>query len=90
MKRDLIIEIADILDINFKDAEKALEAVTLTIIKQLQINGIVKVNDLGTFEIKKRKKIEGINLNNEKITIPEVKMITFRASSSLKKKVNKD
>ena len=72
-----------------KDSEIAIRE-TFDIIKtQLMSGNNVSIHGFGVFKISNRKAREGIvPSTGEKIHIPETKVVSFKASSDLKSKVN--
>ena len=89
-KTELVNLIATKADFSKKDAEKALTAVTSSIVDTLANGDDVRLVGFGTFEVRDRKAKEGINpKTKEKITIPAKKVPAFKAGKAFKDAVDK-
>lgn len=85
-KQDLIAAIADAAGITKRAASDALEAFIGTITKELKKGQNVTVTGFGTFRISKRQARTGVNPRNpsQKISIPAMKVPSFKAGKTLK------
>ncbi len=88
-KSDLVDAIADRAGLTKKDADKALQATLETIEDALCEEDKVSLMGFGTFEVRYREERPGRNPSTgEHMTIPASYAPAFRASKSLKDKVN--
>jgi len=77
--------------VSFSFASKFLEDTIETLIEGLKKDNILKINKFGSFIIVSKKKRTGRNpKNNNLYEIKKRKIVSFKASSFLKKKVNQD
>ena len=84
-KTTLIAKIAEKSELNKKQAEAALNALTETITEALKAGEKVQLMGFGTFEIKERAARIGRNpATNENIEIPAKKIPTFKAGKGFK------
>ena len=84
-KTTLIAKIAEKSELNKKQAEAALNALTATIAEALKAGEKVQLMGFGTFEIKERAARIGRNpATNENIEIPAKKIPTFKAGKGFK------
>ena len=85
-KQDLIAAIADAAGITKRAASDALEALISTVTKELKKGHNVTVTGFGTFRISKRQARMGVNPRNptQKISIPAMKVPSFKAGKTLK------
>ncbi len=85
-KAELSEKIAAKVGINKAQAEAALNAFTQTTMETIKGGGEVVLTGFGTFSARPRKGREGINPRNvsEKITIPTVLVVKFKAGKNLK------
>lgn len=90
-KAELVAAIADKTGFTKKDAELALNAVTVSISQALVKGDKVQLIGFGTFETRNRKARMGRNPRKpgEVIKIPASKAPTFKAGKALKIAVNK-
>lgn len=80
-----IEKISTKLNISKKQAELAYGAFVETIIEGLETEGKIRVNDLGTFEIRERAERKGRNpQTGEEIKIAASKNVAFKATKALK------
>lgn len=85
-KAELVARIAEEADITKKAAALALDAVVSAIHDSLKKKEAkIRVADLGTFAVAKRKARTGVNpQTGKKIKIPATKVVRFSASKALK------
>ncbi len=85
-KQDLIAAIADASGITKRAASDALEALIGSITKELKKGNNVTVTGFGTFRVSKRAARTGVNPRNptQKISIPAMKVPSFKAGKTLK------
>lgn len=85
-KQDLISTLAGASGITKRAAQQALEALTSTITKELKKGNNVTVTGFGTFRVSKRAARMGVNPRNpsQKISIPAMKVPSFKAGKTLK------
>lgn len=85
-KQDLINTIANAAGITKRSAGQALEAMTLTITKELKKGNPVTITGFGTFRISKRGARKGVNPRNptQQISIPAMRIPSFKAGKTLK------
>lgn len=85
-KQDLIAAIADASGITKRAASDALEALIGSITKELKKGNSVTVTGFGTFRVSKRAARTGVNPRNptQKISIPAMKVPSFKAGKTLK------
>lgn len=85
-KQDLIAAIADASGITKRAASDALEALISSVTKELKKGNNVTVTGFGTFRISKRAARMGVNPRNptQKISIPAMKVPSFKAGKTLK------
>lgn len=89
-KAELVSHIAQESEITKKAAELALNSLVQAVHDGLKKDGEIRVTDLGTFKVIKRKARTGVNPQTQKkIKIPASKAPTFRASKALKEAVKK-
>lgn len=61
------------------------------IANQLKNGETIEVSTLGKFEVKKRKARQGVNpMTGQKMEIPESNAVRFKASASLKRRINEE
>ncbi|HKM40595.1 MAG: HU family DNA-binding protein [Patescibacteria group bacterium] len=79
------------LKINKKQAEEIIKSLANLIIKKLQENQTVKITGFGTFSTKNRHARAGVNPQKpeERIKIPAVRVIKFKAGKRLKDALKK-
>lgn len=86
---EIASNIAEITGDTKKASKEFLDAFIDTVIQGLKDDGEVEVVGLGTFRARKRKANMGRNpLTGEKIQIPELKAIYFKASKQFKDSIN--
>lgn len=84
-KTTLIAKIAEKSELNKKQAEAALNALTETITEALKAGEKVQLMGFGTFEVKERAARIGRNpATKENIEIPAKKIPTFKAGKGFK------
>jgi len=84
-KTELIAAIATKAELSKKDAEKALVAMTDTVVEQLVKGEKVQIVGFGTFEARERAARKGINpLTKEPIDIDASVVPAFKAGKALK------
>ena len=85
-KQELIAAIADAAGITKRAGSDALEALISTVTKELKKGHNVTVTGFGTFRISKRQARTGVNPRNptQKISIPAMKVPSFKAGKTLK------
>jgi len=89
-KAELVAEIAQQAGITKKAAGIALDAVVDAVHGVLKKGGRMRVADLGTFSVVKRKARKGVNPRTGKpISIPATKAPKFTAAKALKDAVKK-
>ena len=88
-KMELIAAIADKAELSKKDSEKALKALTETIVSQLQKGEKVQIVGFGTFEVSERAAREGRNPHTgAAMKIEASKAPKFKAGKALKDALN--
>jgi len=88
-KQELIAKIAEKSEFSKKDADKALAALTDTIVETLKAGDKVALLGFGTFEVKTKAARESRNpQTGEKMMLPEKKVPSFKAGTGLKEAVN--
>jgi DNA-binding protein HU-beta len=90
-KAELVSRIAKEADITKKAATSALNAVVGAVHDSLKKkNGKIRISDLGTFKVVKKKARTGVNpQTKQKIKIPATKVPRFSSSRALKDIVKK-
>ena len=85
-KQDLINAIADASGITKRAAADALDALISTVTRQLTRGESVTITGFGTFKISNRKARTGVNPRNptQRISIPAMKVPSFKAGKTLK------
>ena len=85
-KAELSEKIASKIGITKAQAEDALNAFTQITMESIKAGGEITLTGFGTFSARARKGREGINPRNtaEKITIPTVLVVKFKAGKNLK------
>lgn len=87
-KQELITAIAAKTELSKKDADKALAALTDTIVETLKVGDKVALLGFGTFEVKTKAARESRNpQTGEKMMLPEKKVPSFKAGTGLKEAV---
>lgn len=86
VKADIIAAIAAEANITKKAAQDALEALLNIITSQLQKGESVTLTGFGTFKVSERAARTGVNPRDpsKKISIPQMKLPTFKAGKGLK------
>ena len=88
-KSDLITVVAEKAGITNKDAKKYVDLVLGSIYDALAEGEAVQLSGFGNFDIKVRAARKGINpATKEAIDIPESKAVSFKATKSLREKLN--
>lgn len=88
-KDELARALAKEANITIKDADFVIASFVNVITRALSDGKKVRVNKLGTFEMREYAGKNGRNPNNgEKIYIPAYNTIKFKASTVIKEKVN--
>jgi DNA-binding protein HU-beta len=89
-KADLVARIAKEANITKKAASSALNALVEAVHQSLKKDGEIRISDLGTFKVTKRKARTGVNpQTKKKMKIPAMKVPAFRASKALKEAAKK-
>lgn len=85
-KADIITAVADKAGITKKAAQDSLEALLDVITAELKKGESITLTGFGTFKVSKRAARTGVNPQNpdEKISIPEMNLPTFKAGKGLK------
>jgi len=84
-KQELIDKIAEKSELSKKDADKALAALTDTIVEALKAGDKISLVGFGTFEVKTKAARESRNpQTGEKMIVPEKKVPSFKAGTGLK------
>jgi len=84
-KQELIAKIAEKSELSKKDADKALAALTDTIVEALKAGDKISLVGFGTFEVKTKAARESRNpQTGEKMIVPEKKVPSFKAGTGLK------
>ena len=88
-KTQLTDALASELGVSKKLAGELVNATIGLIIKGVKKDGEVRLTGFGTFKKSKRKAREGVNPQNpsQKIKIPAMNVVTFKAGSEFKKAV---
>ncbi len=88
-KNDLITVISEKAGIKNKDAKAMVDTVIGTIYSALSEGDNVSISGFGTFEIRTRAARKGISpATKQPIDIPESKTVAFKATKSLREKLN--
>ena len=89
-KADLVARIASEASITKKVASLTLDAFVAAVHNSLKKDGEIRISDLGTFKVTKRKARTGVNpQTKKKMKIPATKAPTFRAAQALKEAAKK-
>ena len=89
-KQDLVLQLANKLEVSQKKAEEILNTAFETIIKSVSKGDKVTLVGFGTFEGRKRKERKGRNpKTGEEIQIPASVVPKFSAGKHFKQAVNK-
>ncbi|NOZ44726.1 MAG: HU family DNA-binding protein [bacterium] len=90
-KTTLIAALAEELGVSKKLAAELVNAFISIVINGVKKEGEVRIQGFGSFKASKRKAREGVNPQNpsQKIKIPAMKVVTFKAGSDFKKAVKK-
>ena len=85
-KTALIESVAAELGVSKKLAAELVNNMIANIVKGVKKNGEVRIQGFGTFKASKRKAREGVNPQNpsQKIKIPAMNVVTFKAGSEFK------
>ena len=88
-KTQLVASLAEELGVSKKLSAELVNSFIETVINGVKKNGEVRLQGFGTFRASKRKAREGVNPQNpsQKIKIPAMKVVTFKAGSDFKKAV---
>lgn len=88
-KQELVAAAAAESGLTKKDVEKALKALTETIVAEVAEKGRVQLIGFGTFEARERAARKGQNpITQEKIDIPAATVPAFKAGKAFKDAVN--
>lgn len=88
-KIDLIVNIAEKMNITQRDAEKYLNTLLDVLTQTLEKEEKIKLVGFGTFEVRDRAARKGFNPHTgEEIVIPACKEPTFKPGKELKEIVN--
>jgi len=90
-KTALIASLADQLGVSKKLAAELVNAFIETVIAGVKKTKEVRLQGFGTFKASQRKAREGVNPQNpkQKIKIPAMKVVTFKAGADFKAAVKK-
>lgn len=84
-KTELIASVAEKAGLTKKDAEKAVNALFVSVEEALALEDKVQIIGFGTFEVKAREERKGRNpQTGDEITIPASKNPVFKAGKGLK------
>jgi len=85
-KTQLIAHLADQLGVSKKLASELVNTFIESIVAGVKKQGEVRLQGFGTFRASQRKAREGVNPQNpsQKIKIPAMKVVTFKAGSEFK------
>ena len=85
-KTQLVEAIAQEVNVSKRAAHEAVEAILDTIMEAVKKEGEVRITGFGTFKKSKRAARTGVNPQNpkEKIKIPAMNVVTFKAGSEFK------
>lgn len=85
-KSEIVARIAESAKITKKAAAAALNSIVTAVYESLKkADGKIRIADLGTFSVTKRKARDGVNpRTGKKIRIPAMKVPRFSASKALK------
>ena len=84
-KREIVAKVAEVTEINHRDAEVAINTLVSIIIAELQVGHEITLPGLGTFAKKRQKDRIGINpLTQQRITIPGKNVPKFKPAKNLK------
>jgi len=88
-KTELIAAMANELNVSKKMAASMLNSLVDNVIKSVAKGKEVRIQGFGTFRSSKRAAREGVNPQNpkQKIKIPAMRVVSFRAGSEFKKAV---
>jgi DNA-binding protein HU-beta len=88
-KTALIAHLADELGVSKKLAAELVNTFIEAIVMGVKKHGEVRIQGFGTFKTSKRKAREGVNPQNpsQKIKIPAMNVVTFKAGSEFKSAV---
>lgn len=87
-KKDLVAAIAERAGLTKKDAEKALDAFTATVVDALKKGEKVNLVGFGVFEVRERKARIGRNpQTGAAIQIPATKVPAFRPGKGFKESI---
>lgn len=84
-KKEIVFRVAEVTDMNQKDVEIVMNALTSIIIAELQVGREITLPGLGTFSKKRKPERIGINpTTNEKLLIPARNVAKFKPAKNLK------
>ena len=85
-KTQLIEKLAAELGLSKKLTAEFVNTLTANVMKGVKKNGEVRIQGFGTFKASKRKARTGVNPQNpsQKIKIPAMNVVTFKAGSEFK------
>ncbi len=85
-KQDIINTIADAAGITKRSGAAALDALVTLVTKELKKGNSVTITGFGTFKVSKRAARQGVNPRNptQRISIPAMKVPSFKAGKTLK------
>lgn len=85
-KQELINSIAEAAGITKRAAADSLDALINIVTKNLKKGGTVTITGFGTFKVSKRAARQGVNPRNptQRISIPAMKVPSFKAGKTLK------
>ena len=90
-KNELIAEYSSKNNVGKSDATKAVESLFEIITNTLKAGGDVKIAGFGTFKVANTKAKTGRNpRTGEKVAVPEKKVISWKMSKDMFKKINNE
>lgn len=90
-KKDLANSISKKIGISSMYADKILNNIIQIIVDNLKLNKVIKINNFGSFIVKRKKERLGRNpISKEIFKINERNVVKFTVAKSLKKKINNE
>lgn len=87
-KQELVVALAERLDLSAKETGKVLDETFAVISEALLKGDVVKVPGFGIFEVKERAERHGVKPGTtEEIVIPAKKVVRFKTAKTLKEKL---
>ena len=88
-KKEIIENLSSVIGFSYKNIQKITEEIIEIIVSDLKDKKKINLNNLGTLRVVFKKERDGRNpKTNEKFKISSRNTIQFKASESLKKKLN--